>query len=101
MEELLEMRRNLSLWKDEISSIKKELISRRLGRPAIKAGFNPDEPRDARGRWTSEGGVEVTTSSGFLTGIPEIDQTSQALSDTLVRVMELLDYLPAMSPSQY
>jgi hypothetical protein len=101
MDELLEMRRNLSLWKDEISAIKREFIFRRLMRAATKAGFNEDEPRDERGRWTSEGGVEVTTSSGFLTGIPEIDQTSQALSDTLVRVMEWLDYLPSMSPSQY
>ena len=100
MNELLEMRRNLSCWRDEISTIKRELIARRVGR-AEKAGFNPEEPRDERGRWTSEGGVEVTTSAGFLTGIPEIDQTSQALSDILIRVMEWLDYLPTMSPSQY
>lgn len=101
MDELLQMKRNMALWKGTISAIKTELISRRLMRGATKAGFNPNERRDERGRWTSEGGVEVTTSSGFLTGITEIDQTSQALSDTLVRVMELLDYLPTMSPSQY
>jgi len=25
--------------------------------PFIKANFNPDEPRDAHGRWTDEGGT--------------------------------------------
>jgi hypothetical protein len=30
-------------------------------RPAsarLKAGFNPDQPRDADGRWTDEGGAD-------------------------------------------
>jgi len=26
----------------------------------LKAGFNPDEPRDERGRWTSGGGVQIS-----------------------------------------
>lgn len=64
MDELLEMRRNIALWKGELSAIKTELISRRIMCAATKAGYNPNEPRDERGRWTSEG-VEVTTSSGF------------------------------------
>jgi hypothetical protein len=101
MDELLEVKRNLSLWKDEIGAIKSELIFRRLIRATIKAGFDPNQPRDERGQWSSEGGVGVTTSSGFLTGISSIDETSEALSDILIGVMEKLEYLPTMSPSQY
>lgn len=56
MDELLQMKRNMALWKGEISAIKTELISRRLMRGATKAGFNAKEPRDERGRWTSEVG---------------------------------------------
>lgn len=73
----------------------------RFLRAAVKAGFNQDQPRDEWGRWTSGGGVQVTTSSGFLTGIPTIDEASEALSDALVRVMEKLDFLPTMSPGTY
>ncbi|MFL9502997.1 hypothetical protein ACJMQP_23310 [Rhodopseudomonas palustris] len=53
------------------------------------------------GRWTLESGVEVSTSTGFFTGIAEIDETSVALSDTLARVMGALEYLPQMSPAMY
>jgi hypothetical protein len=44
---------------------------------AVKAGFDENQPRDERGRWTAEGGVEVITYDGFLTGIPTIDNTSR------------------------
>lgn len=68
---------------------------------ALKAGFNQDQPRDAHGRWTSGGGVVVTTSTGFYTGIQSIDETSDALSDILTDVIEKLEYLPSMSPQVY
>lgn len=68
---------------------------------ALKAGFNPEQPRDERGRWTSSGGVTVTTSSGFYTGIQSIDGTSEVLSDILVSVMNGLEYFPSMSASAY
>jgi hypothetical protein len=68
---------------------------------ALKAGFNPEQPRDERGRWSSGGGVTVTTSSGFYTGIQSIDEMSDALSDILVSVVEKLEYLPSMSPQVY
>lgn len=68
---------------------------------ALKANFNPEQPRDEWGRWTSGGGVTVTTSSGFYTGIQSIDETSDALSDILASVMSRLEYLPSMSPSVY
>jgi hypothetical protein len=68
---------------------------------ALKAGFNPNQPRDDHGRWTIEGGVSVTTSSGFYTGIQSIDETSDALSDILASVMNGLEYLPSMNPSVY
>lgn len=68
---------------------------------ALKAGFNQDQPRDELGRWTSSGGVTVTTSSGFYTGIQSIDETSEALSDILTDVIGKLEYLPSISPSKY
>jgi hypothetical protein len=101
MEILFEMRRNLVRWGDELHAIKSELVFRRLMRVAAKAGFNPDQPRNERGRWTSEGGVEVTTYGDFFMGIPTIDNTSETLSNILIRVMETVDYLPEMSPSTY
>jgi hypothetical protein len=101
MDTLLDFKRCLFFVADELSDIKRELIFRRLLRLTIKAGYRDDQDRDERGRWTSEGGVTVETSDGFLTGIPSIDQTSEILSDTLVSVMEGLEYLPSMSASQY
>lgn len=68
---------------------------------ALKAGFKPDQPRDERGRWISGGGVSMTTSPGFYTGIQSIDETSDALSDILASVMNGLEYLPSMNPSVY
>src|SRR4051794_25679000 len=54
-----------------------------------KANFNRNQPRIPKdnpggGQWTSDGGVDVTTFDGFLTGIATIDNISQALSDTLL-----------------
>lgn len=68
---------------------------------ALKAGYKPTQPRDSNGRWTIEGGVTVTTSSGFYTGIQSIDETSDSLSDILASVMNGLEYLPSMSASAY
>jgi len=68
---------------------------------ALKAGYKPMQPRDSNGRWTIEGGVTVTTSSGFYTGIQSIDETSDALSDILASIVGKLEYLPSMSPQVY
>lgn len=68
---------------------------------ALKAGYKPTQPRDSNGRWTIEGGLTVTTSSGFYTGIQSIDETSDTLSDILTSVMNGLEYLPSMKPSVY
>lgn len=68
---------------------------------ALKAGFNPDQPRDELGRWTSGGGVTVTTSPGFYTGIQSIDETSDALSDILADVVEKLEYISGLPPTVY
>ncbi|MCG6203727.1 hypothetical protein LPW26_03685 [Rhodopseudomonas sp. HC1] len=94
-------RRNLRRWRSELAAIKAELTERRYTRLQLKAGFREDQPRDEVGRWTLQGGVQVSTSSGFFTGIQEIDETSLALSDTLVRVMNMVEYLPTMSPAMY
>lgn len=92
---------NLSRWRAELAAIRVELRERRLSCSTIKAGFREEQPRNELGRWTLESGVEVSTSTGFFTGIAEIDETSVALSDTLARVMGALEYLPKMSPALY
>lgn len=98
--ELIETKKDLLRLKSELLDIKVELKFARFLR-AFKAGFKEEQPCDELGRWTSAGGVQVTTSSGFLTGIPTIDDTSEALSDALGRVMESVDFLPTMSPGTY
>jgi hypothetical protein len=85
----------------ELSKLKVELKRATLVHVFIKAGFDPDQPRDEIGRWTTGGGVTVATSSGFYTGIQSIDETSDALSDILTDVVGKLEYLPSMSPSEY
>jgi hypothetical protein len=100
MNEIREIRRALDDIKYEVIVIRAELAFRKLMR-AVKAGFNEEQPRDERGRWTAEGGIEVTTYDGFLTGIPTIDNTSEALSNILTKVMAGLEYLPEMKPQTY
>jgi hypothetical protein len=100
MNEIRAIRQNLADIQYEVSVIRYELSFRKLMR-AIKAGFNRDQRRDERGRWTAEGGIEVTTFGNFLTGIPTIDNTSEALSNILTKVMASLEYLPEMSPQNY
>lgn len=103
MDLLIETKKDLLRLKSELLDIKLELKFARLVRAAVKAGFKPDQPRDERGRWTvtTNGGVQITTSPGFLTGIPTIDNISEALSDTLSSVINALNYLPEMSPQLY
>ena len=48
--------------------------------PFIKANFNPDEPRDAQGRWTDEGGAE---GESFATPLaPPIAASTVAAGET-------------------
>jgi hypothetical protein len=97
--ELLVLKRAHEAVRHEWEVVKREFYAR-------KAGFREEQRRVPRGnpgggRWTSEGGVQVTTSSGFLTGISTIDDTSQALSNTLVSVMETMDFIPESTPQLY
>jgi hypothetical protein len=90
----------------ELAAFRLKVALRQYFSARTKANFNPNQPRIPKenpggGRWTSEGGVEVTTSDGFLTGIDTIDNISQALSDTLLTVIEALGALPGLSPSQF
>lgn len=87
-------------FEDKLLALKADYVFRRF-MIALKAGFNPDQLRDERGRWTSGGGVTVTTSPGFYTGIQSIDETSDALSDILADVVEKIEYLPEMSPQVF
>lgn len=49
------------------AAAKFELAMRRHGY-ALKAGFNPDQPRDDHGRWTSEGGGTSSEDDGLTSG---------------------------------
>lgn len=58
MDMLSREREELRSWKRELASIKADL--RRRGEwCGIKAGFDPGQPRDDRGRWSGEGGGGV------------------------------------------
>jgi hypothetical protein len=100
MNEIREIRQALEDTRYERIVARADLAFRKFMR-AVKAGFNELQPCDERGRWTAEGGVEVTTYDGFLTGIPTIDNTSEALSNILTKVMAGLEYLPEMTPQDY
>lgn len=101
MNSLVQMRLNIKYWSAALRAIKSELAFRRILRVAGKAGYKDEQPRDERGRWTSEGGVEVTEYDDFLTGIHSIDDASNALGDILVRVIESLGPLEEVSPQIY
>jgi hypothetical protein len=105
-EEVLQMRRELVILRFDWERTVGQFYKR-------KAGFNKDQPRwpqgtpgnpSPGGRWSGgagAGGVTVTTSPGFLTGISTIDDTSDKLSNTLVRVMETLNFIPESTPQAY
>jgi hypothetical protein len=46
-----------------------EIALRRHDR-ALKAGFNPDQPRDDRGRWTDDGAAGRATTIGAFFPMP-------------------------------
>ena len=57
--ELAEMKANLDHLHHECLAVKSELKFRALRR-ALKANFNPDQPRDEEGQWTDGGGDNAT-----------------------------------------
>jgi hypothetical protein len=67
MNEIREIRQALEDIRYERIVVRADLAFRKFIQ-AVKAGFNENQHRDERGRWTAEGGVEVTTYDGFLTG---------------------------------
>ncbi|MES2751982.1 MAG: hypothetical protein V4661_11480 [Pseudomonadota bacterium] len=54
MNVLQDIERKIIELKDEVNSIRSDLKFRKLAH-AIKQEFNPDQPRDERGRWTETG----------------------------------------------
>lgn len=108
---LIETRIELLRLKSELLDIKVELKFARLVHAAVKAGFNQDQPRDERGRWTNGAAGNTDFSSvrrkvavdysDALTGISTIDDITKSLSDTLGRTMETMDFIPEWSPQVY
>jgi hypothetical protein len=62
MNELQEYRRTLPDVSYEIATIRAELKFRKFMR-ALKAAFNPDQPRDQDGRWTDSGSTSPKAGS--------------------------------------
>lgn len=63
-EDLIEIRRYLLGMKYDLLALRYELKKRRFvravsARRALKANFNPDQPRDEWGRWTDAGGSTI------------------------------------------
>lgn len=108
MEIGLTQKKELLRLKSELLEIKIQLTFARFLRVAFKAGFNEDEPRDERGRWTDESTdfsaqrrSAVIDYSGALTGISTIDDITKSLSDLLARTMETMDFIPEWTPQVY
>lgn len=64
MQELLDERNELLRWKQEVARIKVGVKYVKFLRAAIKAGFNPDQPRDEQGRWADGSGVAADNTPG-------------------------------------
>ncbi|HEV7411352.1 MAG TPA: hypothetical protein VGO01_22945 [Bradyrhizobium sp.] len=62
MNELRDYRRTLPDVSYEIATIRAELKFRKFMR-ALKAAFNPDQPRDEDGRWTDRGSTSPKAGS--------------------------------------
>ncbi|BAT61724.1 hypothetical protein GJW-30_1_04285 [Variibacter gotjawalensis] len=126
--------RELELAHRELISLKQQVLAARADEKfaafllALKENFNPDQPRDELGRWTSGGGasaqyddnvidnesassldgaeyiaagsVNIDYSKAY-TGDPRIDRTTRTLSETLGNVMEKMDFIPTWTPQMY
>lgn len=85
-----------------------ELILVELELQERKANFNPKQPRvpggnPNGGQWTSGGTsqTQVTIDPSALTGISTIDDATKDLTDILANVMDIVEYVPGLSPQMY
>lgn len=106
-----------------LADLKAELKFRRFVR-SVKANFDPDQPRDDKGRWEDAGGGEEQTNTGSvqavlaeevglqligarvtqnnaLTGISNIDEITERLSETLMKVMDTVERIPERPAAAY
>jgi hypothetical protein len=63
MNELDECRQTLAQIRYEVSVIRADLKFRKFLR-AVKAAFNPDQPRDDDGKWTATGADQIVAARG-------------------------------------
>jgi hypothetical protein len=80
MDPIVIVKSELSRLKRELIDVKAELKWRRFVDFAMKAGFNPDQPRDEFGRWTSGGAASFETA----TRGNEAECDAQYKRDTLI-----------------
>jgi hypothetical protein len=85
-----------------------ELMLVKLVLQERKANFNPNQPRvpggnPDGGQWTSGGTsrTQVTIDPSALTGISTIDDVTKDLTNILADVMDVVEYVPGLSPQAY
>mgnify|MGYP000848348417 CR=1 FL=1 len=61
---LYEARMSILHLKCEVAALRFVLAARRLSKLLLKGGFNPDQPRDDRGRWTDAGAGDPGSGAG-------------------------------------
>lgn len=82
-EEVLQMRREVTMLRADLRRTIREYYAR-------KAGFNDDQPRDDRGRWSGGPGTRTRFINNAQTGISTIDRTTQILGTKLAKVIDAL-----------
>lgn len=102
MQTLAEIRTELLRLKWHVAATRFQLAMRKHTL-ALKAGFDPDQPRDELGRWTDAGGVSVEDEEFADSEVPEADLgESTDLSDARRRVppppIESLSNIPTAQP---
>lgn len=93
-DELEEIDETLTRLKHELTGLKVELKFRKLAR-SVKAGFDPDQPRDEFGMWTDAGSESATTgedraAAGNQVSAVFADLASMPLAERIDRATENL-----------
>jgi hypothetical protein len=82
--EMMMVRRNLLTCRDRLSVIRSEIKFRKL-MLALKAGFNPDQPRADDGKWTADGGGPFNVAARGNEAICEAQYARDKITCNLVR----------------
>jgi hypothetical protein len=99
LKELLDARSQNRLCRDikyQLAALRFETAMIRHAYVCRKAGFNPDQPRwpagsgEDSGRWSGGAGTGTRFENNAQTGFSTIDRTTDALGNTLAKVIDIL-----------